>query len=369
MKVIIRGIVLTLAVLVGLVIVSYVSGTIYFVPEYQNVVVTRFGEVQYAVVTSNRFSDPGTTSAEEEDKEETEEELIKKLSERYSEGIIHTGAGLYFKVPFIERAHYLDSRILRWNGEPKEVSTRDLRTLSLNISARWRIADPIRFYEAIGEEIQAENRLGSIINSVVEDHVSETRLIETVRNQNLELDERIEERLETATEEETDIEVEEEVDAAQINYGRSELLRRIKEDVAREIKEQFGARLVDLMFTQINYTEDVRQRVYDRMRAERERIAARYRAQGERASREIRGQVNREENEIVSGAEREVQEILGAAERQSIRIWAGAYQEDPDFFAFQRSLKTYEESMGKNTYFLLSDDNQLMEYMTGVNTD
>ena len=358
MKLLLRGIVLTVAAIIGLVIVAYASGAVYFVPEYQNVVVTRFGEVQYAVITSPR------TPGSEGDTEAEQEEILAELKDNYSEGVIRTGAGIYFKLPLVERAHYLDSRILRWDGRTREVSTRDLRTLSLDVRARWRIVDPIRFYEALGEEAQAAGRLGSVINSRVEDYISETRLIEAVRNQNLELDERIEERLETAVGEEDEMEVEEEVDAAQINYCRRELLRMIREAVAGEIKEQFGVRLVDLMFTKLNYTENVRQRVYERMKAERERIAARYRAQGERASREIRGEVNREENEIISRAERRTQEILGAAERKSINIWAGAYREDPDFFAFQRSLNAYERAMGDNTYFLLSDDNELMEFIT-----
>ncbi len=155
------------------------------------------------------------------------------------------------------------------------------------------------------------------------------------------------------------------MESAQIRYGRKQLIEMIEEPTAQELSERFGIQLVDVMITQLNYTEEVQQRVYDRMTSERKRIAARYRAQGERTRKEILGEVQRRKEELLSGARRQVQEILGEAEGRGIRIWADAYQKDPDFFRFQRSLKAYDTGLDTEAVFVLSDDNKLLEYTTG----
>ncbi|MFB6356949.1 MAG: protease modulator HflC [bacterium] len=335
----------TLIVIIGLVGSLYALGVVYFVPEYMNAVVTRFGEVQYAVLTGFDVSKKGAD----------QQEVIK---ERYP-GKISVGAGLYWKLPW-ETTHYFDSRILFWEGEVKQISTKDLRTLVIDSSARWRIKDVIKFYERLGQEQQARNRIGSVINSNIEDYLSETLLIEAVRNENLELETRVKKRIKSLGDEA-------EVESAKIRYGRKELIKKIEKEAAKELRERFGLELVDVMLTQLNYTDKVQQRVYQRMSSERKRIAERYRAQGEKTRKEILGNVQRQKDQMISNAERQVQEILGAAESRSIKIWARAYQKDPDFFRFQRSLKAYENSFDTQVQFLLTDDNRLLEFTTSDN--
>jgi membrane protease subunit HflC len=342
-----------LVVILALGAFAYGSGLVYFVPEYNNVVVTRFGEIQYAVVTGFDVRQSVETTGGEDASE------IAELKESYPEGKIRSGAGLYFKLPFVEQAHYFDSRILFWEGSSSEISTMDLRTLLINTSARWRIFDVIKFYKALGTEQQALARIGSIINSNIEDFISETRLIEAVRNENLELETEVRRRLEATEEGEG-----EEVDAAQIRYGRGELISRIQEETSKVLMDQFGVELIDIMFTQLNYSNSVRQSVYERMKAERERIATRYRSEGERIRRKILGEVSKIENEMISGAERQVREIEGRAEQRRIEIEARAYKKNPEFFRFQRSLQAYEEGMEENVTFILSDDNDLLEFVT-----
>lgn len=332
-------------VFIGFVVIcvlAYATGIVYFVPEYMNVVVTEFGEVEYAVLT-------GLDATRETDKQ------MEQIRDRYP-GKIRQGAGLYFKFPW-EVAHYFDSRILFWEGQVKEVSTEDLRTLQIDSSARWRIFDVIQFYKTLGSEQQALNRLGSVINSNIEDKISETLLIEAVRNENLELESRVKKRLETVEEEEG-------VQSTQIRYGRKQLIQMIEKPTSEEVMERFGIQLVDVMLTQLNYSQSVQKQVYQRMVSERERIAARYRAQGEKRRREILGEVSRRRNELISGAERRVQEIMGAANGRAIDIWARAYKQDPDFFRFQESLRTYENSFDSNAVFILSDENRLLEFVT-----
>ena len=333
----------------------YASGLVYFVPEYKNVVVTRFGEVQYAVVTGV-----------DGDKNEIEQQRLDNLKDSYGPGMVREGAGIYFKLPFVEQAHYFDSRILFWDGRASEISTMDLRTLLIEASGRWRIFDVIKFYQALGTEVQALNRIGSVINSNIEDYISETRLIEAVRNENLELETEVLRRLEAAeVVEEIEGELEE-IDATRIRHGRKELLNRIENETDQSLLDEFGVKLVDIMFAQLNYTETVREDVYERMKAERDRIAARNRAEGERIRREILGEVSRQEDEMLSDAQRQVREIEGEAEQRRIEIEAEAYQKDPEFFRFQRSLQAYRTGLTDNAIFILSDDNDLLEFTTSA---
>ncbi len=338
-------------------VLAYVSGAVIIVPETHSAVVTRFGEVKQVIVTGF-YEAPGTT--EEGEAIVIDEEQIDFVKERYSDDSsidVKEGAGWYLKVPFVEKVHYFDARLLDWDGEQKEVATRDLRTLLVDSASRWRILDPVQFYEAIGATVrQAQDRLDGVIVSQIEDMIAETRLIEAVRHQDLELNERVKERLETVGEEE--------VDASQIRYGRMYMIEQIQKKAGKELRNRFGIQMVDLLITQLNYTQQVQQQVYDRMTAERKRIANRYRAQGERAKREILGEVQRREDEILSRAEQRREEILGTAEGRRINIVAQAHQQDPEFYRFLRSLQAYEDGIDSSASFILSDDNKLLEYTT-----
>ncbi len=334
-------------VIVGLPLLAFLSGAVFYVNEMENAVITRFGDVQYAVITG--------FSPQKKDRDEQ----INKLKKEYP-GKIVTGAGLQFKTPFVEQAHYFDSRLLHWDGEEKNVSTMDLRTLHIDTAGFWRILDVIKFYERLSGQRQAVNRISGVINSQIEDVLSKTRLIEAVRNQNLELEERVKKRLQKAGEEQEG----DQPEAAKIRYGRKKLIQKIKDGLTDELMERFGIKLVDVMFTHLNYTQSVRKNVYDRMISERKRIAARYRARGERKKKEILGEMTRQEREILSEADRQVKNILGQAEGEQIKIHAEAFRKQPEFYRFHRTLELYRESFGKNAVFMLSNDNRLLQFTT-----
>ncbi len=357
---ILKYLLLFFLIIVILPVVAYITGTVYFVPEYKNAVVTRFGEVQYAVLTGFQAEErAGVGLPEVEEVSPVIEFTFDDIKERYSPGQIRQGAGLYWKIPFIEQVHFFDSRILIWEGREHEVSTNDLRTLILEPNARWRIIDPVRFYEALGDEQHALTRIESAITGNIEDLISESSLIEIVRYLNLELGEEVEDVLEG-------VEGEEEVEsAARLRYGRGELIEKIEQESADSLLDNFGVQLVDVLFTRLNYPESVQENVFARMKAERNRIAERYEAQGERIKRQISGEVRRRENEMLSDAQRQVEEILGGAEARATELWAAAQQQDPDFYRFRRSLNAYARALGSNTIFILSDDNSLLEFVTG----
>ncbi len=337
----------------------FLSGTVYFVNEMESAVVTRFGEVQYAVVTG---FDPM-------DKENDTQIQYLTGSSRESEQPVKVGAGIHFKWPFVERVHKFDSRLLTWRGDTTQISTMDLRTLNIDTAGFWRILDPIKFYERFTNRREALSLIGGVINSKIEDVLSKTRLIEAVRNENLELEERVRKRLEKAEDTEQEDEDIEEVEAAKIRYGRKVLIEKVMDGLVEKLEERFGVRLVDIMFTRLNYTQSVRQNVYDRMISERQRIAERYRARGRRTKFEIEGEVSRRKDEMLSKADREVKNIRGEAESERIQIHARAFSKAPDFFRFYRSLEVYRESLGKNTKLLLSNDNRLLKFTTDDQLD
>lgn len=338
-----------------LVFLGYAFGVFFIVPETQSVVIKRFGNVNRVIV-------PGFYQGATKEAKKGINKQIQHVRKTYGDNPnidVQTGAGLYFKYPW-EGAYYFDARIMDWDGAPKEISTKDLRTLAVDATARWRILDPVKFYRALGaNEYQARDRLDSVINSQIEDGISTTRLIEVVRNEKLQLQEKVKQQLKTVSDEEAK--------ATEIRYGRENLVRQIEEQVTKELKNRFGVQLVDILLTKINYTESVRKQVYDRMISERKRIAKRYRAQGEKARRTILGEVQRRKDELLSTAERKVQEILGKAKARSIQIQANAHQRAPEFYRFQRSLDAYENSIDTSATLIFSDDNKLLEFTTSTN--
>ncbi len=327
----------------------FVSGTAYVVPEYEQVVVTRFGEVQYAVITGLGYTEEGEVG-----------DQIEYMQEQYPDQV-YVDAGLYFKIPFLDQAHRFDARILDWDGDQHEISTADLRTLIVESSARWRIRDPILFFESVGNEAAADQRIGAIINSRLEDAISETQLIEVVRNQRLELEEDVQRQLEEVEEQEEEIQ-----DFDEIRYGRQDMVDGVLQRAREETRSRYGVELVDVLLTRINYTDRVREQVYDRMIAERERIAARFRSEGEELKREITGEIEERRQTLLSEAERQIRRMRGEAEGQAIDIWADAYTQNPEFFRFQRSLEVYESGMEEDAFLILSDDNDLLEHFTNI---
>ncbi len=350
-----KVIVALLLIVIGLPLLAYGSGLIYFVPEYQNVVVTRFGEVQYAVLPAFRED-----RAVADEVDPVIDFSFEDIQEKYNQGMLQRGAGLYFKLPFVDQAHYFDARVLVWDGAEHEISTKDLRSLLIEANARWRIVDPINFYESLGDRRQALLQLASEINSSVEDLISETLLIEVIRDEDTGLDEEVEELLEAVDEETEEVD---EVAVDEIRYGRGELLRRIEKDKAQHLLDEYGIQLVDVLFTRVNYPGNVRENVFDRMKAERNRVAQQYESEGEEIIIEVEGEISERKDELISEGRRRAEEIRGRAERRAISIWAEAYQRDPEFFRFMRSLEAYEEGFDASTAFLLSDGNRLLQLM------
>ncbi|MBN1636127.1 MAG: protease modulator HflC [Deltaproteobacteria bacterium] len=269
-----------------------------------------------------------------------------------------TDAGLRFKMPFIQELHRYDKRILRWDGDPKEIPTRDKRFIWVDVTARWRIVDALKFLQVIGTYEQAYAKLDDTIDSVVKDFVSANPLVELVRTSSV---------MEVAPEVEgySSIDFDDKAAVADIVLGRESIMNAILAEASKAMPE-FGMELVDVRIKRINYVEQVRQKVYERMISERKRKAAQFRSEGEGKKAGILGQMEKELKSITSGAFKTAEEIRGKADAEATKIYGEAYNQDPDFYAFYKTLNTYKEATFENSIVVLGSDSDYYRYLKNI---
>lgn len=281
---------------------------------------------------------------------ETEQVVITQFGRPIGSPV--TRAGLHLKVPFVQKANYFEKRLLEWDGSPNQVPTSDKKYIWVDCFARWRIVDPLRFMQSVSTEIEAHARLDNIVDAAIRDLITKNLLIEVVRSSNREME---------LSEEEKDLLAIEEA-AVQISLGREEITREILKQ-ASVMVPQYGIELVDVRIKRINYVEEVRQKVYERMISERQRIAARYRSEGQGKRAEIEGEKEKELQRITSEAYRTAQEIIGKADAEAVRIYANAYNRDPEFYSFLKSLESYRATMDNNSWLLLTTEAEYLKYL------
>jgi len=267
-----------------------------------------------------------------------------------------TEPGLKIKAPFVQKANVFDKRVLEWDGNPSQIPTKDKKYIWVDTFARWRIVEPLKFMQSVANEIGAQARLDDVIDAVTRDLITSHDLIEVVRNTNREM----------AVSEDMDLEAQ--IAATEeIETGRSGITAAILER-AREQMPRYGIELVDVRIKRINYVEEVRQKVYERMISERQRIAERYRSEGKGESAEIRGQKEKELQRITSEAYRIAEEIRGDADAEATRVYADAFGKDPEFYTFLRTLESYGETIGGESALILTTDSdyfRLLKRMSG----
>lgn len=267
-----------------------------------------------------------------------------------------TSPGLKFKVPFIQNANYFPKNLLSWDGDPGQIPTLDKTFIYVDTFARWKIVDPVKFFQTVNNPFNAIGRLNDIIDPAVRDFITSNRLIEVVRNSNRELN---------TTEIGREDEQTERRPALAVHIGRQKITEGILKESQPKLAK-FGIELVDVKIKRINYVEEVRQSVYNRMIAERKQIAEKFRSEGKGEAQKIRGDKERELKLITSEAYRAAQEKKGKADAESTKIYAEAYGVDPEFYSFVRTLEIYRESLdGKNT-LVLSTDSEFLKYFKSL---
>jgi|TARA_B100000745_G_scaffold87289_1_gene54689 membrane protease subunit HflC len=299
------------SILLGLTILITLSTSVYVTNEAQQVIITQFGRPVGEVVTD---------------------------------------AGLHMKIPFIQAANYFEKRFLEWDGVANQVPTRDKRFIWVDTYARWRISDPLLFFQRLRDERGAETRISAILDGETRNAVARHDLVEVVRNTN-----RAAADILLDAEEETAI-------LEEIVIGRAEIQLEIREAAQTSLND-LGIELLDVRLKRINYVEEVQVDVFQRMIAERQRIASRYRSEGEGETARIDGERERELQRIQSEAYREAEEIRGRADGEATRIYAAAYNRDDDFYAFIKSLETYELTADPSSILILTTDSELLRFV------
>jgi len=280
--------------------------------------------------------------------DETEQVIITQFGRIV--GTPKTDPGLRFKVPFIQRANYFAKNLLDWDGDPGQVPTLDKTFIWVDTFARWKITDPVKFFQTVNNQFSAVGKLNDIIDPAVRNFITSHSLIEAVRKSSRLLDT-------------SDVEIEERIRTSYaVTVGREKITQGILKQAQPKLA-QFGIELVDVKIKRINYVEQVRKSVYDRMIAERKQIAEKYRSEGKGEAQKILGDRERDLQEITSQAYRKAQEIKGKADAEATIIYAQAYGIDPQFYSFVQTLEIYDQSLGEKNTLILSTDSEFLKYL------
>ena len=266
------------------------------------------------------------------------------------------GAGLHFKIPFVQTANRFEKRILEWDGPPSEMTTRDKLYIVVDTFARWRIVDPLVYFQSLRDERSAMSRIDDIIGSETRNVVARHDLVELVRSDKGRMPEQ------DAALAQAGAAV---GGLAPIRFGRKELEREIF-TAAAPTMHLWGIELLDVRVKRINYKSGVIEKIYDRMMSERLQIAERFRSEGAGEAAKIEGRKERDLRKIESDAYRKVQEIKGTADAKASEIYAKAYTASPkaaDFYAFVKTLDTYKATLGRDSTLILTTDSDLFRLL------
>lgn len=303
----------TLGLIAAAVVVLYVLLSVYIVKEPEQVVITQFGKpVGRPIATP----------------------------------------GLKFKTPLIQKVHRFEKRFLEWDGDPNQLPTRDKRFIWVNTYARWRITDPLLFFQRLHNERGAHTRLDDILDGETRNAIAKYDLVQLVRTSN-----RAAERTEGQVSDESELTL--------IKEGRNDIRLEVLAN-ARARTVDLGLEILDIEFKRINYVEEVQRKVYERMIAERERVAERFRSEGQGEAARIRGEKDRELLRIGSEAYRRAQEIKGAADARATAIYASAYDRSADtrsFYEFVKTMQAYTTTMDSTSSLVLSTDTDFYRFL------
>jgi membrane protease subunit HflC len=283
---------------------------------------------------------------------ETEQVIITQFGKPVGTPI--TEPGINFKIPIIQEANFFEKRFLEWDGDPNQVPTKDKRFIWVNTYARWRITDPLLFFQRLRDERGAQSRLDDILDGETRTAIANHLLVEVVRATNREP---IFDEESTGSDESQLLE--------NIKVGREKITREIL-TAATARTQDLGLELLDLRFKRINYVKEVREKVYDRMITERKRVADKYRSEGQGDASRILGEKERELKRITSEAFRKAQEIIGKADAAATKIYADGYNRSEDsreFYKFLKTMETYESTFDAKDWLILSSESDFYKYL------
>jgi membrane protease subunit HflC len=257
---------------------------------------------------------------------QTEQALVLQFGQPVE---TYTEPGLKFKVPFMQDVMSFDKRVLDVDPPPEEVILADQKRLVVDTFARYKINDMLQFYKSLQTEDQANTRLDSIINSTLRSVLGNATLADI------------------------------------LSEKRDTLMASLKQQVNAAVKG-FGVDIVDIRIGRADLPEQTSQAIYARMRTERQREAAQFRAQGQELAQEIKSKADKEKTVLLAEAGKQAQISKGEGDAEASKIYASAYNRDPEFYAFYRTMKAYRDTLsGDGTTFVLSPDSEFLRYFKG----
>lgn len=257
---------------------------------------------------------------------QTEQALVLRFGEPVSGRGLVTEPGLHFKIPIIENVVFLDNRILDVESPSLEVLASDNQRLEVDSFIRYRIVDPLRFFQTVGGIAGANNQLASVLNSAVRRVLSEANQQQIVRDE------------------------------------RAGLMVKIREQANTEARK-FGVSVVDARIRRVDLPQQISEKVYGRMQTERAREAAEYRAQGSEQAQKITAKADRDVVVLKAEAQQKADQIKGEGDAERIKIFAEAFGKDPDFFSFYRSMQAYEAAFKPgDTRFLVGPSSDFFRF-------
>ncbi|MBO5826782.1 MAG: protease modulator HflC [Treponema sp.] len=315
-----------LIIIFALIFIFVLMGPLYIVNEGNQVVVTRFGSI------------------------------VKT----------HTDAGLHIKIPFLDKVTTYPKLVLSLDGDAQRIPTKENQFIIVDTTSRWRISDPEKFYQSFKDLNSAYNKLSDIIDSSTRTVITQNRLSEIVRSSNI-INENKDAESSAQDDEtkETENLVTESTANELVSFGRSELCKQMTED-ANKLVPEYGIELIDIVPRQIKYSDELTESVYNRMIKDRSQVAQAYRSLGEGKKAEWLGKLESEKRTIASEAYRKSEEIKGNADAQAAKIYADAYNADPEFYTFWKSMESYKNTLKdfKATY---STEMDYFDYLYSAN--
>jgi membrane protease subunit HflC len=237
-----------------------------------------------------------------------------------------TSPGLNYKTPFVESVTKFDKRLLRYDASPADLLTKDKKTLHIDAYARYRIVDVLLFFQTVRNEQGANRRVGDLVDSALREEIAKDDQVDIIKTE------------------------------------REAIMKRVLVASAERATE-FGIEIVDVRTKRIDFLSTIQANIFARMQAERDRIAKGFRAEGEEEAAKVRADVDRQKTIILADAEKEANILRGEGEARAIEIFAGALEQDPEFYGFQRSLQAYKTFLTQNTTVVLSADSDLFRYL------
>jgi membrane protease subunit HflC len=256
--------------------------------------------------------------------DETEQAIVTQLGKFVKEV---KQPGLHFKIPLIQAVHRFEARVLQYDAAAAKIITDDKKHLVIDNYSCWKIIEPLKFYQTVQTEFGAQSRLDDIVFSEIREELARHSLTEIV------------------------------------SVNRSQIMEKVAEQCNQKAGD-YGIRVIDVRIKRADLPEEVRQSVYDRMKAERERIAKKYRSEGEEEAVKIQAETDKEKKILLAESYKDAEKLNGEGDAEAIKIYAQAFEKDPEFYSFVRTLEAYEKSLGEGTTIVLPSDSEFFQYFS-----